>query len=209
MQYHYQSQKRREMLAFVPDSCKIILEIGCGDGSFSEQLKLERNVQVWGVELNPEVAAVAENKLDKVLCGDLLELQNELPLGYFDCIICNDILEHFVHTSSLISQLKKLLRPGGYIASSLPNFRYVGNLWEILVKKDFEYKNSGILDYTHYRFFTQKSIVRMFSDLGFTIVKSEGINPTPSLKVKLFNLIFFNHFSDIPYMQIATLAQLK
>lgn len=209
MQYHYQSLKRREMLAFVPDSCKVILEIGCGDGSFSEQLKLERSAQVWGVELNPEVAALAEKKLDKVLCGDLLELIKELPAGYFDCIICNDILEHFVHTSSLIRELKKLLRPDGYITSSLPNFRYVGNLWEILVKKDFEYKNSGILDYTHYRFFTQKSIVRMFSDLGFTVVKSEGINPTPSLKVKIFNLIFFNHFSDIPYMQIATLAQLK
>jgi 2-polyprenyl-3-methyl-5-hydroxy-6-metoxy-1,4-benzoquinol methylase len=209
MQYHYQAQKRREMLAFVPESCKVILEVGCGDGSFGEQLRLERNAQVWGVELNPEVASVARKKLDKVLCGDLLELLKDLPAGYFDCIICNDILEHFVHTGSLIGELKNLLKPGGYITSSLPNFRYVGNLWEILVKKDFEYKNSGILDYTHYRFFTQKSIVRMFSNLGFTIIKSEGVNPTPSVKVKLFNLIFFNHFPDIPYMQIATLAQLK
>jgi 2-polyprenyl-3-methyl-5-hydroxy-6-metoxy-1,4-benzoquinol methylase len=197
------------MLDFVPASCKVILEIGCGDGSFAEQLKIERNAEVWGVELNPDIASMAAKKLNKVLCGDLLELINELPVNYFDCIVCNDILEHFMHPAALLSELKKLLTPRGYITSSLPNFRYVGNLWEILVKKDFQYKTSGILDYTHYRFFTKKSIARMFSETGFNVIKSEGVNPTPSFKVKLFNILFLNHFADIPYMQIATLAQLK
>ena len=49
----------------------------------------------------------------------------------------------------------------------------------------------------------------MFSENGFNIIKSEGVNPTPSLKVKLFNILFMNHFADIPFMQIATLAKLR
>jgi 2-polyprenyl-3-methyl-5-hydroxy-6-metoxy-1,4-benzoquinol methylase len=143
------------------------------------------------------------------LCGDFMTLIHELPTTYFDCIVCNDILEHFTDPFFVLTELKRYLSPGGYIVSSLPNFRYVGNLWEIVVKKDFQYKSSGILDSTHYRFFTQKSIHRMFSELGYSVVRSKGINATPSIKVKLFNALFFNHFSDIPFMQIATLAQLK
>lgn len=207
--YHYNFQQRKEMLPFVPSSCKTILEIGCGDGSFSAQLKIECNAAVWGIELNQQVAEIASKKLDKVLCGDFVNLMNELPKNHFDCIVCNDILEHFTNPSLILTELKIILSPGGYIVSSLPNFRYVGNLWEILVKKDFQYKSSGILDTTHYRFFTQKSINRMFSELGYLVLKSEGINPTPSLKVKLFNTLFLNHFSDIAFLQIATLAQLK
>ncbi len=199
------------MLDFVPKSCLKILEVGCGDGSFSVQLKERSGTEVWGIEMHAESAAIASQRLDKVICDNFLELleSGKLPSTYFDCIVFNDVLEHLPDYDLILMQIKRILVPAGYVVTSLPNFRYVGNLWEIIIEKDFRYKDSGILDYTHYRFFTHKSIKRMYSDSGYEVRKSYGINPAKSLKVKLLNVFTFNFFSDIPFLQIATQAQLK
>jgi len=199
------------MLDFVPETCLKILEVGCGDGSFLVQLKDRAGTEVWGVEIHEESALIASKKLDRVICDNFLQIldSNTLPVKYFDCIIFNDVLEHFPDYTVILSKIKIYLAPNAFVVTSLPNFRYVGNLWEIIIAKDFHYKSSGVLDYTHYRFFTMKSINRMFSDMGYSIVRSSGINPTKSIKVKLLNLFTLNFFSDIPYLQIATIAQIK
>jgi 2-polyprenyl-3-methyl-5-hydroxy-6-metoxy-1,4-benzoquinol methylase len=209
--YNYIYQSRKEMLDFVPKSCLKILEVGCGDGSFAIQLKDRKGSEVWGVEIHQQSAEKAVSRLDKVLIGNFLELieSQKLPFNYFDCIVFNDVLEHFPNYDEILAEIKKLIKVDGYVVTSLPNFRYVGNLWEIILKKDFQYKSSGVLDYTHYRFFTQKSIQRMYTESGFEVRKSYGINGTRSMKVRLLNLLTFNFFSDIYYLQIATLAQLK
>jgi 2-polyprenyl-3-methyl-5-hydroxy-6-metoxy-1,4-benzoquinol methylase len=208
--YAYNYLERKEMLEFVPFGCLKILEVGCGDGSFAAQLVKRNNVEVWGVEMHQESAEIASGRLLKVLVGEFEELlESQLPEGYFDCIIFNDVLEHFQYTDQMLLKIKKLLKVQGYIVASLPNFRYVGNLWEIIVKKDFEYKSSGVLDYTHFRFFTQKSILRMFIGAGYSVIKCKGINATKSFKVRLLNVLTFNYFSDIYYMQIAIQAKLK
>lgn len=208
--YAYDYMERREMLDFVPLSCQKILEVGCGDGSFASLLKKRDNVEVWGVEIHEQSANIAASRIDRVLCGDFENLMSELlPANYFDCIVFNDALEHFPYPDKLLIQVKDLLAIGGFIVTSLPNFRYVGNLWEIIIDKDFRYKSFGILDYTHFRFFTMKSIERMFCEAGFRVINCQGINKTNSIKVRLFNLMAFDFFSDIFFMQIATVAQKK
>jgi len=206
--YAYNYLERKEMLPFVPESCHKILEVGCGDGSFSMHLQKKTGNEVWGIEMHAESAEKAAQRLFKVICGEFEEVMKDLPSRYFDCIVFNDALEHFSFPDKLLLKVKSLLKESGFVVTSLPNFRYVGNLWEIIIKKDFRYKNSGVLDYTHFRFFTQKSIIRMFNETGYKIIKSKGINGTKSTKVKLLNILTFNYFSDIYYMQIATLAQL-
>lgn len=200
--------ERREMMGYIPQSCQKILEVGCGDGSFASLLKKRDNVEVWGVEIHEQSANIAASKLDRVLCGDFETLMaDQLPTNYFDCIVFNDALEHFPYPDKLLIRVKELLVSDGLIVTSLPNFRYVGNLWEIIIDKDFRYKSFGILDYTHFRFFTMKSIKRMFEEAGFQVIISQGINKTNSIKVRLFNLMAFNFFSDIFFMQIATVAK--
>ncbi|MCK9421269.1 MAG: class I SAM-dependent methyltransferase [Bacteroidales bacterium] len=209
--YKYVYQQRKEMLDFVPESCRKILEVGCGDGSFSMQLKERIGAEIWGIEWHQESADIAAKSLDNVICGDFLELidSNEIPSEFFECIVLNDTLEHFPYHDKVLLKIKKLLTPNGYVVTSLPNFRNVGNLWEIMINKDFNYKPSGILDYSHFRFFTMKSIINLFEETGYNVIKCQGINPTKSIKVKIFNLLAFNFFSDIFYMHIATLARLK
>ena len=208
--YQYPYFQRKEMLQFVPLECKKILEVGCGDGRFSSLLKEREGVEVWGIEIHPDSAAVASRKLDKVLCGDFVEiLKMDLQENTFDCIVFNDVLEHFLYPEEILAGLKKILIKDGYVVSSLPNFRYVGNLWEIIIDKDFQYKSAGILDKTHMRYYTEKSIIRLYQQSGYKVLKCQGINPTRSIKVKLFNLLMFNFFSDIFFLQFATIAQVE
>ncbi|HPT14014.1 MAG TPA: class I SAM-dependent methyltransferase [Bacteroidales bacterium] len=207
--YAYNYLSRQEMLAFVPDSALKILEVGCGDGSFAVQLTTRKDSEIWGVEKHEYSAEIASGRLHKVISGDFESIiGSQLPVKYFDCIIFNDVLEHFHYPERVLIRIKELLVPHGFVVASIPNFRYVGNLLEILIKKDFQYKSSGILDYTHFRFFTQKSINRMFAESGYELKISKGINGTNSLKVKLFNIIILNYFSDIKFMQIGIQAQL-
>jgi 2-polyprenyl-3-methyl-5-hydroxy-6-metoxy-1,4-benzoquinol methylase len=210
-EYQYIYQFRPEMLSFIPTDCRTFLEVGCSDGSFAEQLKNRPGAVVWGVEMHAGSAAIAETRLNHVFCGDFLQLTDSeiIPENHFDCIIFNDVLEHFTDYNIVLNRVRKLLRPRGFLVTSLPNFRYVGNLWEIIIDKDFRYKPSGILDETHYRFFTEKSIRRILEDAQFEVLKSHGVNGTNSFKVRLLNILTLNFFSDIRFLQIATLAQLK
>jgi cyclopropane fatty-acyl-phospholipid synthase-like methyltransferase len=63
----YYSGKREEMLDFIPQGSKKILEVGCGEGYFLQQLKDKFNAEAWGVEYNPVIAEKAEKKIDIVI----------------------------------------------------------------------------------------------------------------------------------------------
>ena len=69
----YFSQRRPEMLDFIPRSAKHILDIGCGEGLFGLALKEKLGAEVCGVELTPDIAEVARQRLDRVWCGDIMQ----------------------------------------------------------------------------------------------------------------------------------------
>jgi hypothetical protein len=105
--------------------------------------------------------------------------------------------------------VKSLLSPAGVLVSSIPNFRYISNLiTEVLFEGEFRYKpEGGILDDTHIRFFTTKSICRMFNEQGYEVLIHEGIRPCKSWKEKLFVNLTFGFLKDARYKQFATVAK--
>jgi 2-polyprenyl-3-methyl-5-hydroxy-6-metoxy-1,4-benzoquinol methylase len=209
MKQVYYTNVRHEMVHFVPADCKRILDVGCSEGNFGKLLMDRNQAEVWGVELSDDAAAIAGKKLNKVYAGDFRTILPKLPLGYFDCLVFNDVLEHFTDPEKVLRQCLAILSPGGYLVSSIPNVRYIGNLVEVVIKKDWEYKSGGILDRTHYRFFTQKSIHRMFNEAGYTVVKCTGINATPSFKTWLLGILTFGHMADVKFLEFATVAKLS
>jgi hypothetical protein len=103
-------------------------------------------------------------------------------------------------------------RPGGIVVASLPNMRNFDNLMHIVQDKDFCYEECGIRDKTHLRFFTLKSIPRLFENGGFSITAIEGINEnwwTPSLRRRLAFRLFRSYLADTRHMQYAIVARPK
>jgi len=205
----YYAKTRTEMFEFIPGNSKRLLDVGCAEGNFGAFVKERLGAEVWGIEIDGAAAAVAQKKLDTVLVGDISTLLKKLPDGYFDCIVCNDVLEHLIDPYSVLRTFKQKLCVGGVIVFSLPNVRYFGNLKNLLVRKDWQYADEGILDRTHLRFFTEKSIRKMFTQLGYAIVTMQGLRAIHTWKFSLLNLVVFGHLSDSRYLQFAGIATVE
>jgi 2-polyprenyl-3-methyl-5-hydroxy-6-metoxy-1,4-benzoquinol methylase len=204
-QKKYFNSIRSEMIPFLPEEYSKVLEIGCNVGNFRQNVS--KKCEYWGVEPFEEAANVAKTKLDKVLIGFYDKVENQIPDNYFDLIIANDVIEHVEQPWNLLQSLKTKMSPNASLVLSVPNVRYYRNLIELLQGKDWRYKDCGILDITHLRFFTEKSIVRLLNELGFEIEQMQGVSPIKTtnlggrkgrLKYWFFKLVFGK---DIEFLQ--------
>jgi len=203
----YYSSVREDMIGYIPAHAKRTLEFGCGTGGFSAMVKEKLGVEAWAVEIDKESAKAASERLDKVICDDAHKAVDLVPDDYFDCIIFFDILEHLIDPDSLLTQVKTKLAKDGVIAASIPNVRYYRALVQLVVHGNWDYKDHGILDRTHLRFFTHKSIVKMFDALDYRILQMEGIHPTSSRTFKILNVLLLNSISDVRYKHFAVVAK--
>jgi 2-polyprenyl-3-methyl-5-hydroxy-6-metoxy-1,4-benzoquinol methylase len=203
----YYANDREDMLKYVPKDVKKTLEIGCGCGCFSALLKKQYGIESWGIEIEKKAALEAEKKLDHVINADAKESLSHIPGNYFDCIILFDVIEHLEDPYSLLCSLKNKLSRKGVIITSIPNVRYWSNFKELVIKGNWDYKEQGILDKTHLRFFTRKSNIKMFNKLGFEILKFEGIHPTSSRTFRLVNLLLLNFLSDVKYKHYVSVVR--
>jgi 2-polyprenyl-3-methyl-5-hydroxy-6-metoxy-1,4-benzoquinol methylase len=206
---NYYQNVREEMLGFIPRDAARILEVGCGEGHFGGRLKEGTKREVWGVEVLAAAARAAEQRLDRVLSGDIAELVDDLPARYFDAVVFNDVLEHLVDPDDVLARMKRHVSEQGVVISSIPNIRFFPTFYELLVHRTWEYEESGILDRTHLRFFTVESIRAMYERLGYEVLRHEGINELDRLpkRFHLANTIFGGRLSDMRYTQFATVAR--
>jgi 2-polyprenyl-3-methyl-5-hydroxy-6-metoxy-1,4-benzoquinol methylase len=206
----YFGHPRREMEPFVPADVRRLLDVGCGAGAFAATLRAARPgrpLEIWGVELAPEAAARAQGPVDRVLVGDAVTRLGDLPDGGFDCVVCNDVLEHLADPAALLRQARRLLGPQGALVASVPNVRYFFNVVDLVVHGRWDYVDEGILDRTHLRFFTRGSLRRLLEDEGFDVHTLQGINPTGSLKFSAVNLVTLGRWADMRWLQYAVVAR--
>jgi len=149
---------------------KRVLEIGCSRGVQSRTLVESFNCTVTGIEINPDAAEYAKRYCTDVICGNVehLDLRRLFGAGTFDVIIFSDVLEHLNDPSSVLAKVQPLLARGGFVLASIPNIVHAGVVME-MVRGMFDYREFGLLDDTHVRFFTLKAICKMFEELGYQL----------------------------------------
>jgi 2-polyprenyl-3-methyl-5-hydroxy-6-metoxy-1,4-benzoquinol methylase len=219
----YYTTRRSDVRRFLPDNFSRVLEIGCSSGGFGEGL-LSNGVQVWGVEPNEAAAKVARSKLTRVFNATFEQAANDLPDRYFDLIVCNDVIEHMPDHDRFLQSIKSKMTERGVLVGSLPNIRHITSLAKILILKDFPYRDQGILDRTHLRFFTRKSIRRTLRQNGYKIESFRGVNSIivegicgGSFLQNLFWRFFtsavvvltLGYFADVAFPQYGFRASLK
>ncbi len=143
--------------------------------------------EIWGVEKFPEAARAARDcgALDKVLDGDLEEVIGQLPAEHFSHIIAGDILEHLVDPWDVCKKLRSCLVPGGTFICSIPNIRNLSFLLGLIFKRRFEYKDSGVMDRTHLRFFARKDVHDLFAGTGFSDISINPVRPKKRLSWRI------------------------
>jgi SAM-dependent methyltransferase len=162
----YYVQARPEVAALVPPSCRRVLDVGCGAGRLGRLLK-ERRHHVTGVELVPEEADEARRWLDAVVTADA---EAGLPFapGSFDAVIFADLLEHLVNPWRVLREAAALLAPGGVVVASVPNVQNLDVLRR-LMRGRWDYRERGILDRGHLRFFTLHTVRDLFAQAGLAV----------------------------------------
>lgn len=165
-----------------------VLEIGCGNGGFRKNFG--SGCEFWGLDPNPTIAKLAEETVDRFFLGKFEDVSDQIPRNYFDLLVLNDVLEHMVDPESFLRQATDLLNYKGEIIGSIPNVRFADNLYRLLFLRDWRYVDQGILDKSHLRFFTRKSILRMFKDLNFDTEVLVGIGEV-SLSTLNFRMLVY------------------
>lgn len=187
----YFQNERRDLLPYLPRLGGKILDIGCSEGAFALMLKRECGYsEAWGMEFDNAAAAVASTRLDRVIQGDVVQTLDQLPDGYFDLVCMNDVLEHLIWPEELLKRVRTKLNRNGRIFCSVPNLRQFRILWNLLQHQDFEYTEQGILDRTHLRFFTRRTLLSMLNRAGYDVVSIVGCcGKSRSWKFKILNAL--------------------
>jgi len=152
--------------AFISPDARV-LDVGCGTGSVSEVICKTVRVKLVGIEPDAERAALARARGLEAFQGFLSEsfLKEHGP---FDVIVFADVLEHLSDPAEMVLLAKKGLRPGGSIIASVPNVAHWFVRIDLLCGR-FNYQDCGIMDATHLRWFTRKTIVEFFKQAGFRV----------------------------------------
>lgn len=144
-----------------------VLEFGPANGRLTKYLKEELGCHVYCVEIDEEAAKQAYLHCDKMVVGDIEEYKwvNEFEGMQFDFILFADVLEHLRYPKNVLLMCKNFLNEDGSILVSLPNIAHNCVIMELL-KDRFSYRQIGILDDTHIRFFTYSSFEALLEETG-------------------------------------------
>ncbi len=163
----YYNQARREVAELVPSRCRRVLEVGCGSGELGRLLR-GRGHHVTGIELVPEMAERARRWLNSVVTADVESDGFPFPPASFDALIFADVLEHLVDPWRVLREAVAVLAADGVVVASIPNVQNIDVLRRLFLGR-WDYRERGILDFGHLRFFTLKSIQTMFAQANLTV----------------------------------------
>ena len=145
---------------------KRVLEAGCASGHVSEVLQ-SRGCRVVGIEIDAEVARAAEPWVERVVIGNFDDgaLWGELAGEEFDAVLFGDVLEHLKNPLDALREAVQHLVPTGMVVISVPNITHA-DVKIAMIKGQFPYADSGLLDRTHIHFFTKESLARLLQEAG-------------------------------------------
>jgi glycosyltransferase involved in cell wall biosynthesis len=151
---------------------KTVLDLGCGPGHVARELRKHVGCEVVGVDAYPPDAGT----VDKFVRADLD--RDELPLDAFDfdAVLLLDVIEHLAEPEGFLTALRNksrataAVRKPPLVVITTPNVAFFGVRLNLLAGR-FNYAERGILDITHKRLFTKRSLKRAMEESGYRVEK--------------------------------------
>lgn len=155
----------------------VVLDVGCWNGSLGKVLIREKGCIVDGIDGNEKgIAQAKKYGYDRVFLKDLNDLTRlEIPSRKYDYVVIADVLEHILNPHEVLIHYSKYLKKEGRVIISLPNIGFLLYRLQHLFGR-FDYKHVGVMDRTHLKFYTLKTMNNMFRECGFTVEKTTSYN---------------------------------
>jgi methionine biosynthesis protein MetW len=166
------------MIANLLPQNKRVLDVGCGTGSMSKLLVDLRGVQLVGIEPDLDRVRKAQARGLDVRHG-ILDDATAKDLGQFDAVVFADVLEHLPDPWTVLNLAQRVLAPDGVVIASVPNIAHWSVRWELLWGR-FDYQSCGIMDATHLRWFTERSLRNLFESAGYRVDRLQQTAGTAS-----------------------------
>ena len=162
---------------------KRVLELGAGPGSITKHLKTSGHCSIVAIENDSMAIDKLSTYCENIYNLDLNDANWHKALAdeeKFDIVLAADVLEHLYDPWAVLNTMKKLLKDDGSIIVSLP---HVGHniILACILESDFEYRDWGLLDRTHIRFFAMKNIQGLFESAKLRIGEAQFVVIPPEL----------------------------
>ena len=178
-----------------------VLDLGCDDGRLVSQ-RIKRFVgsaNIWGVDVDPKALRQARKLGLKTYCQDLNNRRLPFEDNFFDLVEANQVIEHLWDTDTVLSEIYRVLSPGGYLLISTENLSSWHNIFSLLlgfqapsqdISSKFRIGNPFSLCQgrprlwtAHQRIFTLRGLAQLIKQYKFKLEKTavSGYYPFPSL----------------------------
>jgi len=179
-----------------------LLDLGCADGAFTQRLAARIHAgqagRVCGVEFRPDLAEAAQRRGVEVTRASLAE-GLLFPDASFDVIHSNQVIEHLAETDRFLREIRRVLRPGGYVLISTNNLSSLHNVVSLLLgwqpmpshvsdevvglgnpMNPFQ-ELKGARGFMHLRLFTGRALADLARFHGFKVelTRAAGFYPLP------------------------------
>lgn len=194
MQGGYYDHTRSEALDLLPGCPSQVLDIGCGRGGVSRELKRRcPGLTSVGLDAFRDAGHDYGAIFDRFEQVDLERDTLPVDLATFDLVMLLDVMEHLRDPAALLDRVVPGTAPGCLFLVSLPNFHYYSNLLTIVRSGRFPYAESGILDRTHVRFFGMEDARELLSE-RLEIERTLAFNPFENAKSRLIGRLLGDRY---------------
>jgi 2-polyprenyl-3-methyl-5-hydroxy-6-metoxy-1,4-benzoquinol methylase len=162
-------------------------------------------MELWAVEPDPIAAEFAKEAFDQVVVGNFPN--SNIPDRRFDVVLCADVLEHMAEPEKALLAAAIALTEKGIMLASIPNVRnWRRVVWPLIRHGAWTYTETGILDRTHLRFFTRRSIIDFFVANNWAVESVDGIK-SAGRRDKLISAITAHRADDFLFPQYLVVAR--
>lgn len=168
------SERKRHLLATLSrhvNAGEYVLDMGCGGGKFTSWM-LQAGYTAQGMDISSNALRMAKcNNPD--VSFELLAPDGSIPASddKFSAVWCTEVIEHILDVHIFLSEIRRVLKPGGILILTTPYHGFLKNLLIVLLKFDRHFNP----EYSHIRYFDKKGLSRCLNRAGLSPCNWSGI----------------------------------
>lgn len=157
------------LIPLIPKDGGVVVDFGCGKGEILKEIKkINFKADFIGLDVSETALENARKilpdmRFEKIVDGGSFPIED----ASIDFVFSSEVIEHVYDTENAFKELSRVLKPGGKILMTTPFHGLFKNLMLVSFAFDRHFNPKG----PHVRFFSKKSLLNMFTDNGFKILK--------------------------------------